>query len=139
MNGIDRGQGEVINNCLTHNPEESDDIEMVTEERTRVIIYAGQINAQKGVSMIVDAAVELCRRYDDIFFHFWGANYDTEYTQQMCKTIEENNLQDRVIFVAMGKISFPNSNRHICIFARPCSRNLQPMLSWRLSMLEFRP
>jgi glycosyltransferase involved in cell wall biosynthesis len=63
-----------------------------------VFIYAGKIIPAKGVHLLIDAALQICKTNDKILFMVIGGN-DPFYLAQLKRKISESKMDDRFIFV----------------------------------------
>jgi glycosyltransferase involved in cell wall biosynthesis len=62
--------------------------------------YLGQLIDIKGVGLFTDAAIELCKKYSDVYFLLAGdLSYSGGYTQGLLDNVKAANLQDRIIFL----------------------------------------
>jgi glycosyltransferase involved in cell wall biosynthesis len=113
--GVHESKGQVINNCLTRDVEALPSKDVLAE---KYIVYAGQINEQKGVDIAVKWAIILCNKYEDVYFKFLGPFDETsEYSKSIIDNIRNSNLSDRIIFLGYEKdilTHFATSYLHIC-------------------------
>lgn len=62
--------------------------------------YLGQLIFSKGVHLIIDAAISICRRFPEVNFLIAGSlEYDKNYSQELVEKVKASKLEDRIIFL----------------------------------------
>lgn len=84
----------------------------------RVICYAGQIAKHKGVDIMVEAAIRLCRTIDPIIFLIAGdVDYNPDFSLQIKGKIERLGLKERIQVIGFVEDIFnffKQSDIHLC-------------------------
>ena len=63
------------------------------------VTYVGQLREGKGVGVLFDAAIEMCRARDDVRFVFAGDySWNNDFAQALVEKASEPELRDRIIF-----------------------------------------
>jgi len=117
LSGAETSKTEVIysrphenkNRCLSANRE-------INEFFT--VLYVGQIGKHKGVDLFVEAAVEICKRYDNIIFNIAGKiDKHDNFSQEQIKIVNKSALGKRIKFldyVSNVDDLYEKSNLHVC-------------------------
>lgn len=65
----------------------------------RTVTYVGQLTTEKGVDVLFECAVKLCRRYDDLRFVFAGDfKWRNPFAHSLIERARELSLSDRILF-----------------------------------------
>ncbi len=73
--------------------------------RTRVL-YVGQISSHKGVDLLVDVAIRLCKSKPNFHFDIVGGSlYSQTLQSNLRQLVSENGLSDRIVF--HGQVADP--------------------------------
>ena len=68
--------------------------------RGRTVVYVGQLNENKGVHLLVEAALSLCRERDDVRFLIAGDyEWQNPYALGLMSDVEASGYADRVRFL----------------------------------------
>ncbi|MDY0320118.1 MAG: glycosyltransferase family 4 protein [Arcobacteraceae bacterium] len=68
-------------------------------EDIRICLYQGLISKTRGVDLIVKAALEVCKKNDNVVFFFLG---DGPYLEELKQLVIDSNLEDKIYI--LGKI-----------------------------------
>jgi len=68
------------------------------EDDDVVFIYAGKVIREKGVHVLVDAALQVCRDYDKVKFMIVGGQ-DPSYSDKLKRKISSAHMSDRFSFI----------------------------------------
>lgn len=99
--GRDSSNDMVIYNYPPHRKEsEKSDTSAYTNNGKLAIGYLGQIIADKGVHLFVDAAITLLKNNSNLIFYIAGdLNYSKDFATQLVALVADNNFQDRIVFL----------------------------------------
>ncbi|MFI3297288.1 MAG: glycosyltransferase family 4 protein [bacterium] len=89
-----------------------------SENKLFTIGFIGQISENKGVAILAQAAVVLCKKYQDICFVFAGAIDDNLFAKEVLESInkESQSVQQRISFIGLiDDVALFYSNLNICI------------------------
>jgi glycosyltransferase involved in cell wall biosynthesis len=88
-----------------------------TESNT-ILSYAGQIAPHKGVDILVEAAIRLCKKYTTVFFMLAGdQDYNREFSSEILEKIDQAGFKNRIQLLGFVEdISgfFSKSDIHLC-------------------------
>jgi len=93
-----------------------------------VLIYAGKIVPEKGVHILVKAAIELCQKYDNLRFILIGGN-DPDYLQRLKNQISIARLEGN--FIILDAVP----NKELCQYYNAADIGVWP-LQCSVTMLE---
>jgi glycosyltransferase involved in cell wall biosynthesis len=83
-----------------------------------VVTYLGQLTIEKGVDLLVKAAVELCKKYNNIYFYIAGDyEWQNPFAKGLINRVQELNLDNRIKFPGMiedTKQLLKSSQLHVC-------------------------
>ncbi len=66
----------------------------------RTVLYMGQLSEEKGVDLLVEAAITLCRERDDVRFLLAGDyTWQNPFAEGLMRRVEELGLSDRIRFL----------------------------------------
>lgn len=117
--GVQKHQAKVIRNCITRKDDNNIMDNRGDKGDTRIIMtYIGQINPQKGVDIAVEAAIKICKLYDNVIFQFFGTlDYNSEYVKTLLEKVAIEQLEGKIKFLGYCNdvISILHtSTLHIC-------------------------
>jgi glycosyltransferase involved in cell wall biosynthesis len=102
----------------------------VTPFEGRTVLYMGQITADKGVDLLVEAAIALCRARDDVRFLLAGDySWQNLFAEGLIQRVEDLGLVDRIRF--LGYVEdvpglLATADLHVCpsVWEEPLSNTL---------------
>ena len=72
----------------------------ITPFEGRTVLYMGQITEDKGVGLLVEAAVALCREHDDVRFLLAGDySWQNPFAEALIQRVEDLGLTERIRFL----------------------------------------
>jgi glycosyltransferase involved in cell wall biosynthesis len=92
----------VVYNYPPERPDSSGSDEMWTDEifsceETVTVVYHGQLTADKGVDVLVDSALQICRSTDEVFFLIAGqVERREDFVHPLRKQIRDAGFEDRI-------------------------------------------
>ena len=96
------------------NPVEKNDFK-ANKEKT--IIYPARIQPAKQQHLLIEAFAMIAKKYPDWQIHFYGAVSNKDYYAKCQKLIEQNGLQNQVLFKGVSnKITEKSAQASICGF-----------------------
>ncbi|WP_149273576.1 glycosyltransferase family 4 protein [Pareuzebyella sediminis] len=101
VTGRDSSNDIVIYNYPPSRQKSSDRLsEKMIDDQTISIGYLGQIIADKGVHLFIEAAVNVLKDKKKARFYLAGdLNYSKEFSEMLIKLVIENNLEDKIVFL----------------------------------------
>ena len=107
------------------------------------VLYVGQIGKHKGVDLLIEAALRLCKKYDNLFFDIAGNMVKTnEFSKNLLKKVENSGLSSRINF--LGYINnvdelYERSHIHVCpsIYDEPLANVLMDAKKYSISSVIF--
>jgi len=99
--GVHKHQAKVIRNCITRKDKNNIMDNRGYKGETRIIItYIGQINPQKGVDIAAEAAIKICKLYDNVRFQFFGTlDYNSKYVKTLLQNVAIEQLEGKIKFL----------------------------------------
>lgn len=83
-----------------------------------VVTYLGQLTAEKGVDILVDAAIYLVEKYNNIIFYLAGDyQWENPFALDLIEKVETSGLSHRIIFTGMIEDTsglLKSSQLHVC-------------------------
>ncbi|RKD87717.1 glycosyltransferase family 4 protein [Mangrovibacterium diazotrophicum] len=74
--------------------------EIPFEKKGLTFSYLGQIFENKGVALFVESAIEICKKYDHVYFTLAGSLlYANEFSQTLLEKVENSGYGDRITFL----------------------------------------
>lgn len=117
LSGGKKSQTEVIYS-RPHDRKKSLNISKNKQNGTFEILYVGQIAKHKGLDLFVEAAVTLCKKYENISFTIAGKiDINDVFSQEQVALVENECFSERIKF--LGYVSdvdslYASSSLHIC-------------------------
>src|SRR5690606_3438035 len=66
----------------------------------RTVLYMGQLSEEKGVDLLVEAAISLCKEHDDVRFLLAGDyTWQNPFAEALIQQVERLGLSDRIRFL----------------------------------------
>ena len=82
------------------------------------VTYLGQLSVEKGVDLLVEAAIILCTQYDNIYFYIAGDfEWQNPFAKGLIEKVKKLNLDHRINFLGMienTKHLLSSSQLHVC-------------------------
>lgn len=82
------------------NPIDENDL---IAKREKIIIYAARVEPSKQHHVLIEAFTQIAKHYPEWQVHFYGGIGNKKYFDKCLETIENNNLQDIIIFKGVTK------------------------------------
>ena len=117
LSGGKKSQTEVIYS-RPHDRKKSLNVSKNRQNCTFEILYVGQIAKHKGLDLFVEAAVKLCRKYENISFTIAGKiDINNQFAKEQIDIVNEKYFSENIIFldyVSDVDSLYESSNLHIC-------------------------
>lgn len=82
------------------------------------VLYVGQIGKHKGVDLLIDVALSLCKKYDNLFFDIAGNMVKTnKFSKILLQKVENSEFSSRISFLGyVNNVSelYERSHLHVC-------------------------
>lgn len=118
--GVKENKIEVIYNSPPYRVSslKSDSNGSIIEANTFLVTYIGQISEEKGVNILIEAAISLCNKYDNIHFYIAGDyKWQNPFAAQLIKLVNVYKLNNRIHFLGMVENVndlLKKSQLHVC-------------------------
>jgi glycosyltransferase involved in cell wall biosynthesis len=120
VSGADKSKTEVIYS-RPHDRKKTDNLPTQHEKKQTdvfTVLYVGQIAKHKGVDLLIEAAISLCKKYEDINFLIAGKIDKKDlFSQEQVALITKEKLTEKIQF--LGYVSnvdelYMRSSLHVC-------------------------